>query len=35
MEVAVQALTGVNFYITFIFLNAGPEKTAEADVTED
>jgi hypothetical protein len=35
MEVAVQALTGVNFRTTPIFLNAGPAKTAEADLIED
>jgi hypothetical protein len=35
MEVVVQALTDVNFYMTPIFLNAGPAKTAEADLIED
>jgi hypothetical protein len=35
MEVAVQAVTGVNFFMAPIFLNAGPAKTAEAVLIED
>jgi hypothetical protein len=35
MAEGVRVLKGVNIHITYIFLNADPEKTGEPGTTED